>query len=132
MTSTAKSTHLGRKISRIRELRDMKQEALAAALGVSQQTISIMENSEEVDEGRLQEVAKALGVTTDLIKRFSEEAIFNLFNSFHDQSAFNNLCTFNPLDKLLEAFEENKMLYERLVDAEKDKNGYLERMLAGK
>ena len=32
--------HIGRKISRLRELRDMKQEALAQALGMSQQTIT--------------------------------------------------------------------------------------------
>jgi len=31
----------------------------------------------------------------------------------------NNNCTFNPLDKLIEAYEENKKLYERLLEAVK-------------
>lgn len=36
MTTTAKPKHIGRNISRIRELRGMKQEALAFAIGVTQ------------------------------------------------------------------------------------------------
>ncbi|MHB1148304.1 MAG: transcriptional regulator, partial [Lutibacter sp.] len=34
-----------------------------------------------------------------------------------------------PLDKLLEANEENKKLYERLLKAEQDKIEYLEKLL---
>lgn len=122
METTLKN-HIGRKISRIRELRGMKQEALAQALGLSQQSISHLENSEEIDEGKLQEVAVALGVTKEGIKAFSEEAIFNFFNTITDNdfsetqvANFGNIgtnFTFNPIDKIVE-------LYERLL-AEKDK-----------
>ncbi len=134
MSTFTKPSHIGRKISRIRELRDMKQEALAQALGLSQQAVSNIENSENVDDERLADVAKALGVTVEAIKNFSEESVFNYFNTFTDQSAgtFNNNCTFNPLDKLIEAYEENKKLYERLVQAEKDKVEYLEKILKDK
>lgn len=132
--NTATKNHIGRKISRIRELRNMKQEALAQALGTSQQTISILENSETIEDEKLAEVAKALGVTVEAIKNFSEENVINYFNSFHDNvvttgSIFATNCTFNPLDKVVELFEENKSLYERLLQAEKDKNSYLERLL---
>ena len=41
-------------------------------------------------------------------------------------------CNFNPLDKLMEAVEENKKLYERLLKAEQDKNEYLEKLLKQK
>lgn len=124
MNTTAKPKHIGRNISRIRELRQMKQEALAFAIGVSQQTISNIENSETVEDDKLQEIAKALGVTPEAIKNFSEEAAINYFNSFYDTSegTFNNHCSFNPLDKVVE-------LYERLVQAEKDKVTYLEKLL---
>jgi len=128
MSATTKPYHIGRKISRIRELKDMKQEALAQALGTNQQAISAMENSENIDEEKLKEVAKALGMTVDAIKNFSEEAVINYFNNIYDHGAFNkhyNDCTFNPLDKVVE-------LYERLVQAEKDKNEYLEKLLKGK
>ncbi|MFH6956526.1 helix-turn-helix domain-containing protein [Flavobacterium aquidurense] len=130
MSTATKPNHIGRKISRIRELRDMKQEALAQALGMSQQTISTIENSETVDEEKLIEIAKALGVTAEAIKSFSEENMINYFNTFNDsQGNFgnfgNNTCNFNPLDKVVE-------LYERLVLAEKEKVEYLEKLLKEK
>jgi transcriptional regulator with XRE-family HTH domain len=130
--STETKNHIGRKISRIRELRGMKQEALAAALGVSQQSVSNLEKSEILDFDQLEKVAKALGVTTDAIERFNEEAVFNYFNNFHDHSGFYNYSTFNPLDKLVEAYDENKKLYERLLQAEKDKIVYLEKLAKDK
>jgi len=137
MSTLTKPNHIGRKISRIRELRDMKQEALAQALGTNQQSISAIENSETIDEEKLVAVAKALGVTVEAIKNFSEEAAINYFNSFTDNvvttgSIFANNCTFNPLDKLVESYDENKKLYERLLQAEKDKIEYLEKLLKGK
>jgi len=120
---TPTKNHIGRKISRIRELRDMKQEALAQAMGTNQQAISMMENSETIDDEKLIEVARALGVSVEAIKNFSEEGVINYFNTFTDNSAgtFNNHCTFNPLDKLIEAYEENKKLYERLLESEKNR-----------
>ncbi|WP_119789648.1 helix-turn-helix domain-containing protein [Flavobacterium anhuiense] len=131
MSTTTKPRHIGRNISRIRELKGMKQEALAQAIGSNQQAISIIENSETVDQERLANIAKALGVTVEAIENFSEEAVFNFFNNFYDNSSIsgaqgiNNNCTFNPLDKVVE-------LYERLVQAEKDKVEYLEKLLKEK
>ncbi len=126
MNTTAKQ-HIGRKITRIRELRGMKQEALAQAMGVSQQTVSNIENSAQLDDAKLEQVAKALGVLPEVIENFSEESVINYFNNFHDQSTgqvVNHQCTFNPLDKVVE-------LYERLVKAEKDRADAWEK-LAGK
>lgn len=123
--STPTKNHIGRKISRIRELRDMKQDALAQAMGTNQQAISIMENSETIEEEKLIEVAKALGVSPEAIKNFSEENVINYFNNFYDnsasngQGAFGPVYNFNPIEKLIEAYEENKKLYERLLEAEK-------------
>ncbi|MFH6996859.1 helix-turn-helix domain-containing protein [Flavobacterium sp. FlaQc-57] len=134
MSTLTKSNHIGRKISRIRELRDMKQEALAQAMGTNQQAISALENSENISDEKLVEVAKALGVSVEALKNFSDEAAINYFNNFADSSAgtFNNHCTFNPLDKLIEVYEENKKLYERLVQAEKDKVEFLEKIVKNK
>ncbi|MDI5886469.1 helix-turn-helix domain-containing protein [Flavobacterium yafengii] len=132
MSTLTKPNHIGRKISRIRELREMKQEALAQALGTNQQAISAMENSETIDEEKLKEVAKALGVTVEAIKNFSEEAVFNIIGNTvnnHDNATLNSNIqyqpTFNPLDKVIE-------LYERLVQAEKDKVEYLEKLFKDK
>lgn len=135
MSTVPKPRHIGRNISRIRELRDMKQDALAIAMGVSQQTISNIEGSETVDEDKLKAIAEVLGVPAEVIKNFSEEAVFNIIgNTYHNDSASikNNNCTFNPLDKLLEAFDKNEKLYERLVEAEKEKVALLEKLLSEK
>lgn len=134
MSTLSRPKHIGRNISRIRELRDMKQEALAQALGTSQQTVSAIENSETIDDTRLAEVAKALGVTSEAIKNYSDETILNVISS-HDNStitAINIQPTFNTVDKIVELYEEKEKLYERLIQAEKDKVEYLEKIAKGK
>lgn len=132
MSTATKQNHIGRKISRIRELKDMKQEALAQALGTNQQSISAMENSETIDDAKLTEVAKALGVTVEAIKNFNDENMINYFNNFNDNSCNGangmfhaNYCSFNPLDKVIE-------LYERMLQSEKEKVEYLEKVLKEK
>jgi len=137
MSTANKTNHIGRKISRIRELRGMKQDALAFDLGVSQQTVSKIEKSSTVDADLLAQIAGILGVTTEAIENFSEEAVVNYFNNFHDNSGAgaysnNHTFSFNPTDKLIEVYEENKKLYERLLEAEKSKVEYLERLLRDK
>ncbi|WP_317125651.1 hypothetical protein [Flavobacterium cerinum] len=37
--------------------------------------------------------------------------------------------TFNPIDKVVELFEENKKLYKRLLQTEKEKIAYLEKLI---
>ena len=101
MSTATKTSHIGRKISRIRELRGMKQEALAAELGISQQSVSSLEQSEHIEDEKLEKVAKVLGVSKEAIENFSEEGIFNYFSNFYDNSTgqvYNNNCTFNPLE----------------------------------
>lgn len=135
MSITNTTSHIGRKISRIRELRGMKQESLAVELGVSQQTVSNIEKSAAIEADLLAQVAVILGVTPAAIENFSEEAVFNIINNFNDNSSNNGAWSsnpsfeFNPVSKLLEAQEENKRLYERLLDAEKSKVSYLEKLL---
>ena len=135
MSTATKTSHIGRKISRIRELRGMKQEALAAELGISQQSVSSLEQSEHIEDEKLEKVAKVLGVSKEAIENFSEEAIFNNIQNNYEGSTINagptvhHQCTFNPLDKLVEAYDENKKLYERLLQAEKEKVAYLEKLL---
>jgi transcriptional regulator with XRE-family HTH domain len=109
----------------------MKQETLAEELGISQQAVSNIENSEKVEDDKLEQVAKALGVTKEGIENFSEEVVFTIIgNTYNDNSSsLNYNCTFNPLDKLIEAYEENKKLYERLLQAEKDKVTYMEKLI---
>ncbi len=110
--------HIGRKISRIRELRGMKQEALAQELGISQQAISKLEQSDKIEEEVLDKIAKALGVTAEGLKHFTEDSVFNNINNFHDNSIQNN---FNPIEKVIQLYDEKIALLERLLASEREK-----------
>jgi transcriptional regulator with XRE-family HTH domain len=133
-----KIIHQGRNIKRIREIQGIKQEALAIELGDdwNQKKISLLESKEVVDEKLLNEIAKALKVSPEAVKNFNEESAINIisntFHDFHDNavaSAMNYQCNFNPLDEFFKAMEENKKLYERLLQSEREKLELLERML---
>lgn len=129
--------HEGRNIKRFREMRQMKQDALAAELGDdwNQQKISLLEQKETIEPALLQQIAGALNIPMEALQHFEEEQAVNIIaNTFHEGSVANagtaNInCTFNPLDKLMETLEENKKLYERLLQAEQEKVALLERML---
>lgn len=134
------SIHLGRKVSRMRELLGVKQETLATELGITQQAVSKLEQSEKIDDDRLEQVAKILGVNVDVIKNFNEDkmhsSICNTFNnydsasqSFQEGAIQNNI---NPIEKILELSDKNAALYERLLQSERDKVAYLEKLLEGK
>ena len=128
---TEKTIHEGRNVKRIREILGVKQDALAIELGLSQQAISSLEQKEAIDKDMLEKIAKILKVPVDAIKNFSEEATINIIAStLHDNSGsiFHN-AVFNPIDKLFEALEENKKLYERLLQTEREKVALLEKML---
>jgi transcriptional regulator with XRE-family HTH domain len=123
-TTKLNNLHIGRKIGRIRELRGMKQEAMAMELGISQQTVSKIEQSEKIEEELLEQIAKVLGVPSEGIRNFNDEAVFNIIgNTFTDSSSNNNnyLCTINPLEKIIELYDEKVALLERLLQSEQDK-----------
>lgn len=117
------TTHIGRKIERIRMLRGLKQDSLAHALGITQAAVSKMEQSAKVSNDKLAQVAEALGVTTDAIRSFNEDAaVNNMQNTFHDSSIQNQ---FNPVEKIVE-------LYERLLASESKRIEALEMLLKNK
>jgi transcriptional regulator with XRE-family HTH domain len=123
-TDTKKLTpvFIGKKIERVRKLRGLTQEEVGAGLGISKQALSKLEQSEEIDEERLQQIANALGVTLDGLKHFNDDCILYNTNNFHDavnNSSVNNgyECTTvinNPIEKIIE-------LYETLLKTEREK-----------
>ena len=133
--------NIGRNIQRLREMMGIKQDVLADKLGLSQQKISKIEQSETIEEALLEQVAEALGVTPEAIKDFDEEkVVYNIQNN-HDTSnrgasnfigTNNYSCTFNALDKLMEVIDENKRLYEELINTLKEKNALLKEQLGKK
>lgn len=133
-TSTGKTIHEGRNVKRFREMLGIKQEALAAALGDdwNQKKISLLEAKDKIEAGILDEVAKALKVPVEAIQNFDEENALNVIsNTFHEAAFIGSHGTFNinPIEKWMEAMEENKKLYERLLQAEREKVALLEKLL---
>jgi transcriptional regulator with XRE-family HTH domain len=127
----SKTIHQGRNIKRFREMLQIKQEALAWELGEdwSQKRVSLLEQKEVIEQDILDQVAKILKVSPEAIKNFDEESVVNNINTFYDQSAFNFQCTFNPVEKWIEALDENKKLYERLLQSEREKVELLQSMM---
>ena len=115
--------HIGRNIQKIRVYLGMKQEALAADLGVSQNVISKIEKESEIEEGLLNKIASVLGISAEVIKDFDvERAICNI-NNYKDATISPGATAtvyaahtqqINPLEKLVE-------LYERLLKSEQEK-----------
>lgn len=135
---TEKIIHEGRNVKRLREILGIKQDTLATELGLSQQAISSLEQRESIDETILKDVAKVLKVPVQAIKNMTDDAGANFINTFNENSVNNAplgnfpQCTFNPLDKYVEAVEEIKKLYERLVQVEREKVTLLEKMVNNK
>lgn len=130
--------HQGRAVKRIREILQVKQETLASELGISQQSVSLLETKETIDPETLEQIAKTLNVSVEAIKNFNEEAaIYNIQNNYEgstiNSSPLNAThCTFNPLDKYVEVVEKNERLYEALLKSEREKIALLEKMLGEK
>lgn len=126
-TDSPKNIHQGRNVKRFREMLGLKQEALALALGDdwSQKRVSLLEGKELIEEDILAQVAAILKVPVEAIKNFDEEKAVNIIsNTFNDTSMLNAVNynpTFNPIDKLIEVYEENKKLYEQLLASEREK-----------
>lgn len=104
--------HHGRGVKRIREILQIKQEVLADTLGISQQSVSLLESKETIDAEMLQSIAQALGVPPEAIKHYDENAtisiVANSFSDFKEHAiGMNNQYSFNPIDKLVELLERS-------------------------
>lgn len=120
-------------------MQGLKQEGLAAALGEdwTQKKVSQLEAKETIEPELIEQVAKALKIPADAIKNLSEDAAINIISStLHDTSIANHnhqpVFNFNPIDKWIQLLEENKKLYERLLDSERQKVEILQNQLAAK
>ena len=86
------------------------------------------------------EIANALKVPVETIKNYDEEStVMNIQNNFegsNPNSAYintnNSNCSISYADKWIEAIEEIKKLYERLLQSEREKVDMLREMISGK
>jgi len=126
-----KKNDYGYNAKRLREILGIKQEELAELMGVSQQTVSRFEQTPQLDDETLEKIAVALNIPVDAIKNFSDAAAINIVaNTFQNDSAINNYPTINnPIEKIVKLYDEKVALYERMLQAEKEKVSLLEEVL---
>lgn len=126
--------HEGRNIKRFREMLGIKQETLTQELGEdwTQSKVSHLETRDTIDPSILEQVAGVLKVPVEAIKNFDEEAAINIVANTvnnHDNATGNSVFmyypTFNPIDKIVQLYDEKIALYERML---KEKNELLEKL----
>lgn len=135
-----KKIHQGRNIKRFREMLGIKQDALAYELGEdwNQKKISLLEQKESVEKDILEQVAKILKVPTEAIENFDEDSVVNIVTNTvnnNDNASGNSLNyypTFNPIDKVVELYDEKIALYERMLKEKDEMMARLEKLIQGK
>ena len=115
----------------------IKQEALAYELGDewTQKKVSLMEQKEEIENDLLERVAKVLKVPSEAIKNLDEETAINIIsNTFQDSSILNagSHPTFNPIDKVVQLYDEKVSLYERMLKDKNEMIAQLQKIIAEK
>ncbi|CAD0220187.1 protein of unknown function [Chryseobacterium sp. JV274] len=72
----------------------------------------------------------------EAFQNFNDEQAINIIsNTFHDfkdssvASAMNYNCTFNPIDKIVELYDEKIELYERMLKEKDEMMVRLERLI---
>jgi len=131
-TEATPKAHLGRNVRHFRQESNLKQDELADRMGDpwTQKKISQLEAKAIIEDSILEQVARALEVSLEEIKEYSDAPIVNnnIQNNYEGSNtqganvANNNLyCTFNPLDKLVEAYEEIKRLNAELIKEKDEK-----------
>lgn len=122
------TTHLGRKIERVRCLLGMTQADLGQQLGITKQAVSKMEQSEKINNKRLNQVAEALGVSAKAIKDFNEKVILDCNNIFlnekTEKSSIDNVTIDNVTIHIRNekkcAMRKTIRLFEELIKIERE------------
>lgn len=110
---------IGKKIKKIRELKNLTQDHMATQLGLTQSSYSKIETGEvDVPYGRLEEIAKILEVKPEDIITFNEHIVFNVMHNQTGQGLVIN-----------QMGENEKRLYEEQIHLLKEEVTYLKSVL---
>ena len=127
MEVTAKKCNHGANIRRWREWRNVNQDVLAERIGVSQTTLSGYEKKEKLEQEILDKIALALDIPVEAITEMEEGSAINIISSTFNDSSIASMMycqpTFNPIDKVIELYNEKNALYERML---KEKDSVIE------
>ncbi|RKR05644.1 helix-turn-helix protein [Flavobacterium sp. 90] len=129
--------HQGRNVKRFREMLGIKQDALAFDLGNdwNQKKISLLEQKDVIEDGLLKQISAVLKIPVEAFQNFDEEQAVNIIsNNFtsNDTSTLNAVnpnCTFNPIDKIVQLYDEKIALYERMLKEKEEMMARFEKLI---
>ncbi|PWW20104.1 helix-turn-helix domain-containing protein [Chryseobacterium sp. AG844] len=132
--------HQGRNVKRFREMLGIKQEALALDLGDdwNQKKVSLLEQKEIIEDPLLKRISEVLKIPVEAFQNFDEEQAVNIISNTFTASdnatgfMYNHYPTFNPIDKIVELYDEKVALYERMLKEKDEMMGRLERLIEKK
>ncbi|PWN72211.1 transcriptional regulator [Chryseobacterium phosphatilyticum] len=132
--------HQGRNVKRFREMLGIKQEALALDLGDdwNQKKVSLLEQKEIIEDPLLKRISEVLKIPVEAFQNFDEEQAVNIISNTFTASdnatgfMYNHYPTFNPIDKIVELYDEKIELYERMLKEKDEMMGRLERLIEKK
>jgi transcriptional regulator with XRE-family HTH domain len=131
---TAHRVHHGHNIKRLREIQGVKQQSLALELGEgwSQKKISVLEGRPTISRELLTQIAGVLKVPPEAIEQFDEAALCQQLSTATSPQKDSCPGSVELVEMLLELMEENRTLYQQLLQAQKEKCRLLEQMMAEK
>jgi len=120
---------IGDKIKRIRDIKGLKQEDIAALLKITPQAYSKVERNEtKLDTDRLEEIAKIFKMTVDEIQQFDERNLFmNNMQECKDSLTINNINNFYTSDQAM--FETMIAQQKEVIDLLKEELQFLRSQL---
>jgi len=128
-----KNTHHGHAVKRFRHTLGIKQDVLAAELGISQASVSAYESRKVIEDDMIEKFANALGVAPQIIKDLEEDPVTVIIenNSIETNNGRgyvgvdNSTNNYDPIDKVVE-------LCQKLLEKEQEKITLLEKLLKEK
>jgi transcriptional regulator with XRE-family HTH domain len=117
-----RTMHIGQKIKKLRELKNLTQTHVAQKLGVSQSAYSKMELGEsEVTFNRLEKISEVLEMKPEEVIAFNESMVFNVM---HNQNGGNIFRDINN-----KVSDTERQLYQDQIKLLKEEVTYLKKML---
>ena len=118
-----RTLHIGQKIKKLRELKNLTQMHMAQQLGVTQSAYSKIELGEsEVTYKRLERISEVLEMKPEEVISFNESMVFNVMNNQNGGNVFGDIN--NSIS------DTERKLYQDQIDLLKAEIAHLKEMLA--
>lgn len=115
--------HIGQKIKKLRELKNLTQTHVAEKLGLSQSAYSKMELGEtEVTYNRLEKISEILVIKPEEVILFNESMVFKAMNSPNGSNVLSHIDQ-NAIS------DSERQLYQDQINLLKEEVSYLKKLI---